>query len=70
MSVLATRGLFPSLTGMSPFLGDDDMETVGNISTGEYEYPDPEDEETDQDYEDISNLAKQFIDQLLIMNPE
>lgn len=54
---------------MSPFLGDDDMETVGNISTGEYEYPDPQDEECDEDYEDISHLAKQFIDQLLIMNP-
>lgn len=54
---------------MSPFLGDDDMETVGNVSTGEYEYPDPQDEDTDEHYEDISRLAKQFIDQLLIISP-
>ena len=51
-----------SLTGMSPFLGDDDMETIQNISSGEYEYPDPE-----EDYEDISDLAKGFIDSLLVL---
>ena len=56
------------LTGMSPFLGDDDMETVANIATGEYEYPDPEDSDNET-YEDISSLAKEFIDHLLILNP-
>ena len=53
-----------SLTGMSPFLGDDDMETIQNISSGEYEYPDAE-----EDYEDISDLAKDFIDSLLVIPP-
>ena len=53
-----------SLTGMSPFLGDDDMETIQNISSGEYEYPEPE-----EDYEDISDLAKEFIDCLLKLKP-
>ena len=53
-----------SLTGMSPFLGDDDMETIQNISSGEYEYPEPE-----EDYEDISDLAKSFIDALLEQVP-
>ena len=50
------------LTGMSPFLGDDDMETVNNIATGEFEYPDPDPEEG---YEDISDDAKDFIDSML-----
>lgn len=54
-----------SLTGMSPFLGDDDMETIQNISSGEYEYPEPE-----ENYEDISDLAKEFIDGLLALKPK
>ena len=54
-----------SLTGMSPFLGDDDMETIQNISSGEYEYPEPE-----ENYEDISDLAKEFIDSLLVRTPK
>ena len=50
---------------MSPFLGDDDMETIQNISSGEYEYPEPE-----ENYEDISDLAKEFIDNLLVRAPK
>ena len=49
------------LTGASPFLGDNDMETVANIAAGEYDYPDPDEE----GYEDISDLAKDFIDTML-----
>lgn len=45
------------------------METVSNVSTGEYEYPDPDAEQMDDGYEDISQLAKDFIDKLLIMSP-
>ena len=51
---------------MSPFLGDDDMETINNIASGEYEYPDPDPE---ADYEDISSQAKDFIDSLLKFKP-
>lgn len=51
---------------MSPFLGDDDMETINNISKGEFEYPDPDPEEG---YEDISEKAKNFIDDLIQMRP-
>lgn len=51
---------------MSPFLGDDDMETVNNISSGEYEYPDPDPEDG---YDDISDLAKDFIDSMLKSKP-
>jgi serine/threonine protein kinase len=55
------------LTGMSPFLGDNDMETIQNISAGEYEFPDPCPEDG---YEDISDLAKQFIESLLLFQPK
>ena len=52
---------------MSPFLGDNDMETIQNISAGEYEFPDPCPEDG---YEDISDLAKQFIESLLLFQPK
>ena len=51
------------LTGMSPFLGDNDMETVNNISMGKFEYPDSY---LNEGYEDISDDAKAFIDSLLV----
>ena len=41
------------------------METIQNISAGEFDYPDPCPED---DYEDISDQAKQFIDSLLTQN--
>ena len=43
------------------------METIQSISSGEYEYPEPCDEDG---YEDISDLAKQFIDSLLVPQPK
>jgi len=43
------------------------METVNNISKGEFDYPDPDPEEG---YEDISENAKNFIDDLIQMRPE
>ncbi len=52
---------------MSPFLGDTDMETVTNIATGEYEYPETD---PDDNYEDISDMAKDFIDSMLKFKPE
>jgi serine/threonine protein kinase len=55
------------LTGMSPFLGDTDMETIQNISEGEYEFPDPCPEDG---YEDITDLAKQFINSVLAQQPK
>ena len=55
------------LTGCSPFLGDDDAETLQNISSGEYDFPGADPEEG---YDDISDDAKDFISQLLIKNPE
>ena len=42
------------------------METIQNISSGEYDYPDPCPEDG---YEDITDLAKKFIDSLLAQRP-
>ena len=54
------------LTGCSPFLGDDDGETLQNISCGEYEFPG---DDPDAGYDDISDEAKDFISQLLMSDP-
>ena len=54
------------LTGCSPFLGDNDGETFQNVTTGEYDFPDPDPEEG---YNDISDSAKDFISSLLVLNP-
>ena len=54
------------LTGCSPFLGDDDGETLQNISCGEYEFPG---DDPDEGYDDISDEAKDFISKLLNSDP-
>ena len=50
------------LSGLSPFLGDDDTETLQNVTSGEYDFED-EDEDV---FENISEDAKSFISDLLI----
>ena len=54
------------LTGCSPFLGENDGETIRNVTLGEFEFPEADDEEG---YEDISDAAKDFITKLLMMSP-
>uniref|UniRef100_A0A7M5UTU5 Protein kinase domain-containing protein n=1 Tax=Clytia hemisphaerica TaxID=252671 RepID=A0A7M5UTU5_9CNID len=51
------------LSGISPFIGDDDNDTLMNVSCGEYEYD-------DQAFGQITNDAKSFIDKLLVSNPK
>lgn len=51
------------LSGISPFIGEDDNDTLLNVSCGEYEFP-------GDTFEQISNDAKQFIDSLLVSNPK
>lgn len=51
------------LSGISPFVGDDDNDTLMNVSCGEYEY----DEKT---FCKITNDARSFIDRLLVSNPK
>lgn len=52
------------LSGISPFLGDDDGETLQNVTAGEFDF---EDEEDDTTFEKISDTAKSFISDLLVL---
>ena len=54
------------LTGCSPFLGDNDAETIQNVTNGEFDFPEPDPEEG---YDDITDAAKDFISSLLISDP-
>lgn len=51
------------LSGLSPFLGNNDNETLMNVSNGEYDF-----EDDDGIFDQISDGAKQFIEQLLVMD--
>lgn len=51
------------LSGLSPFLGDNDTETLSNVSNGEYDFDDGE-----GIFDQISDGAKQFIEDLLVMD--
>ena len=50
------------LSGYSPFLGDNDMETFNNITRGFYDF-------NVEEFENISQEAKSFICDLLLRNP-
>ena len=50
------------LSGASPFLGDNDGETMQNILDGEVEFP-------DEYFNDVSTMAKDMIKGLLISDP-
>lgn len=47
------------LSGLSPFMGDNDGETYNNITKAEYDFD-------DESFNDISDEAKDFINQLLV----
>ncbi|KAM6458353.1 LOW QUALITY PROTEIN: myosin light chain kinase family member 4 [Liasis olivaceus] len=47
------------LTGLSPFLGDDDNETLNNILACRWDFE-------DEEFDDVSEEAKDFISKLLI----
>eukprot|EP00794_Sanderia_malayensis_P017278 gene17279-19005_t len=49
------------LSGLSPFMGDNDAETLANVTTAEWDFDDPV-------FEDISQEAKEFITDLLVKN--
>ena len=51
------------LSGLSPFMGDDDNETIQNVSTAEWDFE-------DDAFDVISELSKKFIEELLIKDPE
>nr|XP_054757889.1 myosin light chain kinase, smooth muscle-like [Lytechinus pictus] len=47
------------LSGLSPFLGDSDTETLNNVTVGEWDFE-------DEAFDGISNGAKEFISSLLV----
>ena len=52
------------LSGLYPFLGDNDAETYSNITKGNYSFEDDEDV-----FSDISEEGKDFITKLLVRRP-
>ena len=49
------------LTGQSPFAGSDDMETLGDVR---------KDWVLDEQFKNISRLAKDFLKKLLVKDPQ
>ena len=56
------------ISGFSPFMGDNDMQTINNVSRGIYDFEDDEDDD-DGIFKSLSDEIKQFIEELLVLNP-
>ena len=50
------------LSGLSPFVGDDDSETRTNVTAADWDFE-------DESFDVISDQAKDFISKLLVKNP-
>ena len=48
-----------SLSGLSPFLGDNDAETLANVAATDWDFDDPV-------WDDISDVAKDFLCRLMV----
>ncbi len=51
------------LSGLSPFMGDTDLETMANVTIAEYDYE-------DEAFDSVSPTARDFIDSLLVREKE
>ena len=51
--------MFCRVSGLSPFMGDTDLETMANVTIAEYDYE-------DEAFDNVSQEAKDFIDSLLV----
>lgn len=51
------------LSGLSPFMGDSDLETMANVTRANYDFD-------DEAFDVISDEAKDFIEKLLLKDPE
>lgn len=51
------------LSGLSPFQGETDAETLSNVLAGAYEFE-------ERYFSDTSDMAKDFIQQLLVKEPQ
>jgi serine/threonine protein kinase len=47
------------MSGLSPFLGEVDQETLANVAAGDWDFDDPA-------WDDISDLGKDFICRLMV----
>ncbi len=52
-----------SLSGLSPFMGDSDLETMANVTRAEFDFD-------DESFDVISDDAKDFISHLLVKDRE
>ena len=55
--------LLPRLTGYSPFQGDTHQETFLNVSTCDYNFD-------DEVFSNVSQEAREFIEELLVIAPK
>lgn len=52
-----------SLSGLSPFMGETDIETMANVTVAKYDFD-------DEAFNEISDDAKDFIRRLLVKDKE
>jgi len=55
------------LSGLSPFMGEDDNDTLSNVTACDYDFEDDEDDE-DGVFEHLSDESKSFIAELLVLD--
>ncbi len=55
--------MFYRLSGLSPFMGENDNDTYANINRANYDFD-------DESFTDISDEAKDFIAKLLVKDKE
>jgi len=55
------------LSGLSPFMGEDDNETLANVTACDYDFEDDEDDD-EPVFEHLSDDCKQFIQDLLVLD--
>lgn len=51
------------VSGLSPFAGEDDMKTMGNITIGRYDF-------LDEAFDTVSEEAVDFITRCLVKDPK
>ena len=58
-NIISHNGPLGRVSGLSPFMGDTDLETMANVTIAEYDYE-------DEAFDNVSLEAKEFIDSLLV----
>lgn len=55
--------IFSRLSGFSPFMGDNDQETLKNVAKGEWDFE-------EEAFNDISDEALDWIEKILVVEKE